>query len=160
MSEFLVGFRNTIESSARALTIITEEQSSVAPAPGKWSPKQVIGHLIDSAANNQGRFVKAQLQDELVFPGYRQEEWVTLQRYQDEPWTRLIELWRLYNLHIAHVMSQVPEEILSRPRLHHNLNEIAWKSVPQSEPVTLDYFMKDYVGHLKHHLRQIIDEVQ
>jgi len=34
------------------------------PAPGRWSPKEIIGHLIDSAVNNQARYV-AHLQHHL-----------------------------------------------------------------------------------------------
>jgi hypothetical protein len=125
-------------------------------APGKWSPKEIIGHLIDSAANNHQRFVRAQFTDELVFPGYEQVEWVSTQRYRDRPWSDLVSLWRQYNLHLAHVMSSVPVEIRKKPRTKHNLHQLAWKAVPQSEPVTLEYFMRDYVGHLRNHLDQIL----
>jgi hypothetical protein len=156
MREFLDDFKQTIGTAAGAMSHLSEAQSERASAPGKWSPKQVIGHLIDSAANNHGRFVRAQLQDDLTFPGYAQEEWVDRQHYQSEPWKDLIELWRLYNLHLAHLMEQVSETDLTRPRAHHNLDEIAWKTVARNEPVTLEYFMRDYVAHLKNHLRQIL----
>jgi hypothetical protein len=41
------------------------------------------------------------------------------------------------------------------PRSRHNLDQMAWQPVPRDQPATLDYFMADYVGHLKHHLQQI-----
>ena len=53
-------------------------------------------------------------------------------------------------------MDAVPDEIRLRPRQRHNLHQLAWQPVPETEPATLDYFMRDYVGHLKHHLRQIL----
>ena len=56
------------------------EASAKRPAPGKWSPREIIGHLVDSATNNYGRFVRGQLQDELVFPGYAQDDWVRIGR--------------------------------------------------------------------------------
>jgi hypothetical protein len=123
----------------------------------KWSPKEVIGHLIDSAANNHQRFVRAQLNDELSFLGYEQEDWVRVQGYNQEPWQQLVQLWKHYNLHLLHVMSLVPEQTRTKPRTTHNLDQIAWKTVAAKNPVTLEYFMRDYVAHMKNHLRQIAD---
>lgn len=77
------------------------------------------------------------------------------QRYDREDWHRLIELWKLFNEHLAYVMENVPREMALRTQTEHNLDEIAWEIVPHGEPATLDYLMRDYIGHLKHHLRQI-----
>jgi len=68
---------------------------------------------------------------------------------------QLVELWRAYNLHLHHVMSHADQAKLNTPCTLHTLQEIAFKTVPKSEPVTLEYLMKDYVDHLKHHLAQI-----
>ena len=123
--------------------------------PESWSAKEIIGHLIDSAANNHARFVRAQLEPDLVSAGYDQEQWVKVQAYQDASWSRLLDLWSAYNLHIAHVMESASEDAKLRPRARHNLDKIAWTTVSADQPTTLDYFMRDYVGHLRHHLRQI-----
>jgi hypothetical protein len=53
-------------------------------------------------------------------------------------------------------MAATPSAVLTKPHRRHNLHEMAWRPVPASEPATLDYFMRDYVEHLKHHLRQIL----
>ena len=153
--DFLKGFRETIESSASRLATISEEESRATKDPDKWSPKEIIGHLIDSAANNHQRFVRAQFSDELVYPGYEQVAWVEVQNYKDEPWDQLIQLWTLYNLHLAHVIAAIPEPILERSRALHNLDRIAWETVAKEEPATLDYFVRDYAAHLRHHLGQI-----
>ena len=114
--------------------------------------------MIDSAANNHARFVVGQLKDDLIFPGYDQNGWVKMNHYQERPWSELIELWRAYNLHLHHVMSTADKARLTTPCTLHTLQEIAFKTVPQSEPVTLEYLMKDYVDHLKHHLAQVFGE--
>jgi DinB family protein len=155
MKAFVEDFRAIIDTNASRLLQITDEQSQLPRAEGKWSPKEIIGHLIDSAAHNHQRFVRAQLTDELVFPGYEQEEWVRVQRYSEASWVELVTLWKHYNLHLAHLMSHVAEQSLTKPRTKHNLNQIAWQTVAETEPVTLEYFMRDYVVHLKHHLAQI-----
>ena len=86
--EFLDNFRETVEVASARLGEITDEQSGVPRSEGKWSPREIIGHLIDSAANNHQRFVRAQFTDDLVFAGYEQENWVRVQNYQGERWGR------------------------------------------------------------------------
>src|SRR3984893_4889687 len=155
MNDWIDAFRQTIDHASERLLQISEEQSEIGRAPGKWSPKEIIGHLIDSAANNHQRFVRAQFTDELVFPGYEQAEWVRVQRYSQRPWIELVELWRQYNLHLAHLMATIPEETRTKSRARHNLHQLAWQKIAENVPVTLEYFMRDYVGHLQHHLDQI-----
>ena len=145
----------TVERAAARLRDISDDAASAPPAEGKWSPKEVLGHLIDSASNNHGRFVRARYGDDLVFPGYEQEKWVAAQRYTEAAWEDLIALWRGFNLHIARVMANVPDDVARRPRANHNLDQIAWQTIPRDQPATLDYFMNDYVDHLEHHLGQI-----
>lgn len=148
-------WKEIIVEAVASLNIITDRDAMVSFQEGKWSPKQIIGHLIDSAANNHQRFVRAQLTDELVFPGYAQEEWVQVQDYQKADWPALIELWRDYNLHLHYVCTRIPDHVLTKPRTEHNLDEIAWQTIPKLKPVTLEYFIRDYIGHLFHHLLQI-----
>ncbi len=158
MQDLLDDFRQTIKTATARLLSISEQQSEKPRAEGKWSPKEIIGHLIDSAANNHQRFVRAQCSDDLVFPGYEQEQWVRLQRYGEESWEHLVQLWKHYNFHLLHLMSSTEEAPLRKLRARHNLHQIAWKAVAEQEPVTLEYFMRDYVAHLKHHVSQILGE--
>lgn len=155
--EFLEDFRQTLVRASQELQQISEARSLVPRAEGKWSPKEITGHLIDSAANNHLRFVRAQFSDDLIFTGYEQVEWVRAQHYKDEPWPALVQLWHLYNQHILNVMTFAPEEKRMKLRARHNLHQIASDTIREDEPVTLDYFMRDYVDHMKKHLGQIVD---
>ncbi len=156
MSEWLKDFRNTIDSASEDLMLIDEAKSEQPRAEDHWSSKQIIGHLIDSAANNHARFVVGQLKDDLVFPGYDQDGWVRTNHYQERAWSDLVQLWRAYNLHLHHLMKHADHAKLNTPCTLHTLQEIAFKTVPKAEPVTLEYLMKDYVDHMKHHLAQIL----
>ena len=137
---------------------LSEEGAERRPGPGKWSPKEIIGHLIDSTSNNHRRFVEAQFGEELVFPGYDADRWVDVQNYNERPWAPLVELWHRKNLHMAHVIRSVPGEVRNLPRVKHNLHLVAFRKASEAEPVTLEYFMKDYVDHLVHHLAAIPEE--
>src|SRR5262245_35472726 len=156
MQSYVDEFRSTVEQATPVLLALTDAESMKHPAPGKWSPREVIGHLIDSASNNHQRFVRAPFQSDLVLAGYDQDAWVALQKYQDESWADLVALWRAFNTHLAHVMASIPASVREREHRRQNLHEIHWKTVPADQPATLDDLMADYVAHLKHHLRQIL----
>jgi DinB family protein len=145
-----------VEAASARLLEIPDEEAARPRAPGKWSRKEVIGHLVDSASHNHQRFVSAQLQDDLVFRGYEQDDFVRLQRYADVPWRDLVTLWRTYNLLIAHVMRGIPDAVRTRERARHNLDVIAFRTVPKERPATLEYLMRDYLVHLEHHLAQAL----
>jgi hypothetical protein len=149
--------RRTLAAAIPKLEAISDADAAVPRAPGKWSRKEIIGHLIDSASNNHGRFVRAQLADELVCTTYDQDAWVRAQRYDDAPWSELVSLWSLFNLHLARVMAAVPAELRDKPRMRHNLDQVAFRPFAADEPVTLELFMQDYVVHLEHHLQQIFE---
>lgn len=158
MQNYVIELREAVEKALPLLLTLTDEESARPAAPDKWSPREIIGHLIDSASNNHQRFVRAQFQDDLIFPRYSQEDWVRVQRYSEAPWRELVTLWHAFNLQLARVMAAVPEEVRTRERKQHNFHQIGWQVVPETETTTLDYLMSDYVGHLKNHLRQILGE--
>ena len=145
----------TVTARRESLKGISDAHAAQKPSPTAWSAKEIIGHLIDSASNNHQRFVRARWMDDLVFAGYEQDGWVAAQRYQHTDWHELLDLWALYNRHLARVMEGVPDDVRLRVHTRHNLNERAFTTVPAGEPTTLDYFMRDYVAHLHHHLRQL-----
>jgi hypothetical protein len=130
---------------ADRLRAMDEAAVSIRPAPGKWSKKEILGHLIDSAANNHQRFVRLQLSPRVDLPGYDQDNWVRTQRYQEQPWRQIVDLWQTTNIHLASLIRNVNPEAL-----HH-----IWHR-PDGSEVTLEFIMQDYLVHLRHHLDQIL----
>src|ERR1700710_2476280 len=127
MSGYVLQLRNAIKKATPSLKNIGDEASRQPPRPGKWSPVEVIGHLIDSASNNHQRFVRAAEQNDLVFVGYAQDDWVERQRYQDAPWQELVLLWQLYNRQLARVMAATPRAVRERVHERHNLHRVAFR---------------------------------
>lgn len=153
--QFTEDFRQAIHQHYERLSALPTAHVYRKPTPDKWSPIQILGHLIDSACNNHRRFTIAQWQDNMVFNGYQQENWVNYQDYQQADWLQLLTLWSAYNLHICRIMENTPSEKLKKEVQEHNLHQIAMVTVPKEQSVTLEYFMKDYIFHLEHHIRQI-----
>ena len=137
--------RAILESTPPRLEAIGELGSETRASAGKWSKKEILGHLIDSASNNHQRFVRAQLETVISLPGYVQNLWVGTQGYQDGRWSDLVQLWRFYNRHLLHVVTRIPPEKLTNTCI-----------IGDQEPVTLEFMIKDYVRHLEHHLSQIL----
>jgi hypothetical protein len=144
MTEALERLARALNTVPQRLSALTEEQASSRPAPGRWSAKEILGHLIDSASNNHQRFVRAQLAPILEIPSYEQDSWVGAQGYLSEPWSNLVALWTSYNYHLLHVMRGVPAHALAHTCV-----------IGGRPPVTLDFVMADYVRHLEHHIAQI-----
>src|SRR5262249_54870827 len=80
----------------------------------------------------------------LSFPKYAQDSWVGLQHYNERSWEDVLALWHAYNLHLAHVISRIPESRRQVPC-----------TIESSTPVTLGFLASDYVAHLRHHLAQV-----
>src|SRR4030095_12648316 len=129
MQDYVQDLRTTIESATPRLLSISDADSAKPIEPGDWSARQIIGHLIDSAANNHRRFVTGQFQDDLVFAGYDGDKWVDAQQYKSADWHELVGLWKAYNQHLSRVMSLAPDAVRLQPRQKHNLNEIASRPV-------------------------------
>jgi len=147
---------DALRRATPALLALDESATTRRSAPGKWSPREIIGHLVDSASNNHQRFVRMRDRDDLVVEGYEQDAWVAAQRYQDAPWVELVLLWMTYNRHLARLMAATPAADRERVRHSHNLHLRAFRPVPADSPATLEYFMSDYVDHLEHHLAQVL----
>src|SRR5712691_7898121 len=83
--------RRVLASAPVQLNALSEAEANQRPGPGKWSRKQILGHLLDSAANNHHRFVRAQSEPEFAMPSYVQESWVDSNRYDSRAWSDLVE---------------------------------------------------------------------
>lgn len=137
--------KNIIDAELQRFQNITEEEWLHRSSPEKWSKKEIIGHLCDSAFTNIRRFVVTQYKenDNIV---YDQNAWVKAQNYQNVPTEELISLWKSLNYQIVHVVENIPDEAMQRTC-------DTTKTDPQV--FTLEFIINDYVDHLQHHLKAI-----
>ncbi len=137
MREAIEHLRFAVDKLPGALSGLSQDESEQRPALDRWSKKEVVGHLIDSASNNHQRFVRGQIAPGQDFPGYDQERWVSIQGYQAASWPALIALWQAYNTHLLHVAECMTPE-----------GQRATCRVNGGPEVSLAMLFVDYVDHL------------
>jgi hypothetical protein len=133
-----------LQTTPQRLADISDADAARRPAAGRWAPKEILGHLIDSAGNNHQRFVRAQF-GPVDLPTYEQESWVAAQSYATEPWPDLVNLWILFNRHLLHIMRTLPETALACPC-----------AIGGRAPIPLSEVVDGYMDHLENHLQQIL----
>ncbi len=138
-------FRQVLEETMFQFKTIGEAQWNLKPELKKWSRKEILGHLIDSASNNHQRFVRMQYMENLAFPGYEQDQWVNLQNHQNLPVSELLNLWYFYNLHLCNVVANI----------HYDSLYLSC-TINNGMPISLHDLILDYISHLKHHVDQIM----
>jgi hypothetical protein len=143
MQSIALQLETVIAQYLPALKDVPESEMLYKPSPSKWSKKEIVGHLIDSAQNNIRRFIVAQYE---VNPAiiYNQDQWVTITNYQQYKLSDVIDLWYLLNKHISVVLNNTSEETAQRKCQTKDLHTIEWLA-------------QDYIRHLRHHLHQVLE---
>lgn len=123
---------------------VGEKEMSEKFSIKKWSKKEILGHLIDSATINHHRFVRGQFEYNPEI-SYDQNKWNEYSFYQEIETQQLIKLWTIYNAQLLEIIKRIPNKNLN--------NQIKIGD----DLLTLECIANDYVAHLEHHLKQIID---
>ena len=137
MNEITIRLTNTISEFIKLP--LQEWDWNFQPVSGKWSPKEILGHLTDSAYNNLQRFVRCTYESGFTLT-YDQDSWVAAQHYRDADIIELLSLWQLINKQIVTILNNYPAE--------------RWRATCNDH--TVEFLANDYVDHMRHHLNQII----
>ena len=137
-------FAQQIADTEATLRAIPEETGDQPYHPGSWTRKQLLGHLIDSAANNHNRFVRASLDNEYHGPSYDQEGWVRRHRYESVPWSTIVDWWVTLNHLLLRVVREIPTDQYAVPCF-----------IDNKPMMSLEALMEDYLRHMQHHVGQI-----
>ena len=144
MKEIATHLNEIVNTSSEQMKKLSVQDWEFRKAADKWSRKEILGHMIDSAANNHQRFVRAQYGDKTPI-SYDGNKWVSVEKHHDAPTGNLIGLWAFYNLHLAHIIANIPKEKYG-----------VLFNADATEPKTLEWLVQDYMHHMIHHLKQIL----
>jgi hypothetical protein len=140
-----LNFRAELRNYYAALLTIPPAQADTPWREGGWTRKQIVGHLLDSAANNRQRFVRAAIEGRYKGPQYGQDAWLAAHGYEDESWETLLRWWHTEHEILAAVVDHIPKSRLD-----------AKCKVGDGPVVTLRFLIADYLNHQRHHFRQLI----
>jgi nitroreductase len=142
--EVLSRLNEILEAAPSLLRELAAEQAAVKPGPDRWSKKEELGHLIDSAANKHGQIVRLQVESGFAVPQYDGDVWVRIHRYQERDWSELIQTWLVFNRQLLFAAEHAPSS--------------AWSNtcvIGDAPPMTLEVILEKYVTHLSGHLNHI-----
>ncbi|RVT60747.1 DinB family protein [Niallia taxi] len=142
MEKVINGINHWIQALPKEFTTMSVTEISNRSAPNKWSKKEILGHLCDSAINNLGRFLQVQYEEQpYVIQPYNQVQCVILQNYQERPLQDIVTLFQALNNQIVHVLQNIPSEKLSYIC-----------DIGNNEEKTLEWLIQDYLEHMEHHI--------
>ncbi len=135
---------NIIDVAPKILEQISEEEMSEKPSKNKWSKKEILGHLIDSAIHNHQRIIRGQFEN-IPEINYDQNKWNEYSFYQQLESKQIIMFWTIYNKHLIEIIKRIPKENIQKQiKVNENL-------------FAIELIIIDYLEHLEHHLKQVID---
>jgi len=132
-----------IDQHIATLRAMLKEKMSYKSSPSKWSKKEIMGHMIDSAQNNIRRFIVAQYEDTPRIV-YKQDNWVAVSNYHNYEMADLINLWYLLNKHVVTIIKNMQPEMMQKKCQTDSVHTVEWLA-------------QDYLLHLRHHLHQVLD---
>ena len=137
-------FSAELDAVYTKLLTLPPELAYIPWRTGGWTRKQIIGHMLDSAANNRQRFVRASIDGQYLGPKYAQDAWVAAHGYSHQSWQTLLRWWRIEHDILAAVVKNIPLERFEATCI-----------VGDDKPVTLRFLIEDYVTHQRWHLDQL-----
>jgi len=144
LTDTALKFRADLDEIQRTLGSLPVALADVPWRDGGWTRKQILGHLLDSAANNRQRFVRASTAGAYTGPFYDQDAWVAAHGYATLSWETLLGWWQVEHEILKTVVDRIPEDRLEVTCL-----------VGDDPPVTLRFLIEEYIAHHNWHLRQI-----
>jgi hypothetical protein len=156
--------KELLENVPHRINEISPEEISYKRAPDKWSKKEIMGHLCDSAINNLDRFIRIQHEPKPFWVKvYDQDNWVKNGNYQQRSIRDVLSFWQSLNRNILHVVSYIPQSSLEY-EVYYKGNDLSVYVKPErlkelnfDKKKTFQWLIEDYVAHMEYHLKQVID---
>jgi len=141
MEDVINRLEHWVQLLPREYNSMSEAEISIRPSPNKWSKKEILGHLCDSAINNIERFVKIQyVEQPYIIQSYDQERWVVIQNYQERPIDEILNVFQMLNNQIINIVKNIP------------IGKLTYLCDVGETHKTLEWLIQDYLNHMEHHI--------
>jgi hypothetical protein len=127
------------------LDLIPTEKENFAYAPGKWTVKELAGHVIDTERIMTYRLIRFARNDETELPGFEENAYVANAHFNDRSLASLAKEFKLLRSANMFLFRSLKEEELNR------------KGIANGNIVSVRALLFVIAGHLKHH-QQILSE--
>ncbi len=139
-------YRRGAELLAVVLTGVFGEEEDFAPAPGKWSVRQIVAHLADAELVGAHRFRQVVAEANPTLIAFDQDAWTRNLDYARRKPKQSLETFRRIRAENYELLKGLPEEAFERTGNH-----------SENGAVTLRRLLEGYAGHAESHARQLQD---
>jgi uncharacterized damage-inducible protein DinB len=119
---------------------VTDRAALARYADGKWSVKEVLGHLSDTERIFSYRLLRLARGDATPLPGYDENAYVPAGNFDPRPLAMLLAEFRATRLSTAALMEGIPPESWTR------------RGVANGKPISARALAYIIVGHVNHHM--------
>jgi uncharacterized damage-inducible protein DinB len=137
--------RDQMKETVSLLSTLTEPQSEYRYASGKWSIKEVIGHITDTERIMSYRLLSIARGERASLPGYDENEYVAKANFDKQSLKDLLDHFACVRQSTIHLIKSLSDESLSR------------RGTANNSEVTAKALITIMAGHELHH-RKIIQE--
>jgi len=142
--DLLERFRRGPEVLAVVLTGVFGEEEDFTVAPGKWSIRQIVAHLVDSELVGAHRMRAVLAEDNPTLTAFDQDAWTRNLNYAQRTPKQSLESFRRLRAENYDLLKNLPENAYQRTGNH-----------TENGRVTLLEFVEGYAGHAESHARQL-----
>lgn len=128
----------------QALAGITPAELDTRPAPGDWTPREVIHHLADSEMTSAIRLRRLLAEDNPLIVGYDEDLFRRKLRYGTRPIEVSLEAFRLARVTTAQILEGAAPEDWLRAGTH-----------SERGPYSVEAWLEIYAAHAMDHAEQI-----
>jgi hypothetical protein len=144
LAEDLERFRRGPELLATVLTGAAGEEIDFAPAPGKWTIRQIMAHLADAELVGAHRFRAVIAEENPALTAFDQDAWMRNLDYARRKPTQSLETFRRLRAESYELLTGLPESAFERKGLH-----------SEDGPMTLRRLLEGYASHAESHALQL-----
>ena len=144
LSTLLERFRRAPEVLAVVLTGVFGEEEDFAPAPGKWSIRQIIAHLADAEMVMAHRFRQVIAEKNPTIVAFDQDAWAQNLDYARRKPKHSLETFRRVRAENYELLKELPEGAYARAGNH-----------TERGPLTLLQIVEGAAQHAESHARQM-----